>query len=513
MHCNTLLKTSGLLSLLCVSITAQAAWEERLFNPHPLEDDVILPMPCEGSMVFRRVPIAQHSVLDDKQIILGQDNKDWGYVEQSRPSYISGSFDSDAGPEKYYLIAKYELTELQYQAMMGESCPKASMQLRLPAASYSWMDAVQFSDKYNLWLQQNAKEQIPLTDGEPGFIRLPTEDEWEFAARGGIAVDEGQFRASTYPMPEGLVSYEWFAGSQSSNGKPQLVGLLKPNPLGIHDMLGNVSEMMFEPFRLNKLNRLHGQAGGMVVRGGNYLSSQAEIRSAARKELPYYQNHQPNQPKTTGMRFVLVSSALPTRDRVNQISAEWQSLGAGTAHEGNAEAVQQLQVISSEVEDQQLKDQLTALESELRASNERTTQARNEAILSSLNLGSFLCTKLNDDGKYLNDLKKNYDTLCAEGDEIDSHCPARLAKIEDQQERVQGVLNYYRDNLVKSARIYNKPMMEQQFPIMNQIIKNDSKIRELGPYLQTHWAHQFQYFDSKIDNQTQWLNDCVAITQ
>ena len=511
---NVLIKKASLFCLLTMSLSAQAAWEERFYNPQALKDDVVLPMPCDGSMVFRRIPIAQQSILDDKHITLGQDSKEWGYIEQSRPTYISGSFSSGSEPEKYYLLAKYELSELQYQAVMAENCPKPSMKLRLPAVSYSWMDAIQFADKYNLWLQKNAKKHIPTTDGEPGFIRLPTEEEWEFAARGGMAVDEGLFRAGTYPMPEGISHYEWFSGSQSSNGKLQVTGLLKANPLGLHDILGNVSEMMFEPFRLNKLNRLHGQAGGMVARGGNYLTPQANIRSSMRTELPYYQNQQANQPKNTGMRFALVSAALPTRDYIQQVAKEWQNLGAGTQHEGSAQAVVQLQAISSKVEDQKLKEQLIQLEKELRTSNESHAQARNEAILASLNLGSFLCTKLNDDGTYLQALKKGYEVLCNEEEEsIDDHCPARLDKIKDQEERVQGVINYYRDNLVKSNRVYGKELMSKQIPIMSQTLKNDKKLSGLSPYLKTHWRHQELYFTAKTDNQDQWLNECIAINK
>jgi formylglycine-generating enzyme required for sulfatase activity len=84
-------------------------------------------------------------------------------------------------------------------------------------------------------------------------------------------VNSAEFRDQHYPMDD-LKNYEWYSGAQSSNGKVQLIGLLNPNPLGLYDMLGNVSEMMFTPFYLNKLNRLHGQAGGYVVRGGNILS-------------------------------------------------------------------------------------------------------------------------------------------------------------------------------------------------------------------------------------------------
>ncbi len=96
-------------------------------------------------------------------------------------------------------------------------------------------------------------------------------------------------------------------GRNHRNGKLQLTGLQKPNPLGLHDMLGNVDEMMFEPFRLNKLDRQHGQAGGFVVRGGNYLTAQADLRTALRKEDPYYNADGQVKNKTTGLRLVMVS--------------------------------------------------------------------------------------------------------------------------------------------------------------------------------------------------------------
>jgi formylglycine-generating enzyme required for sulfatase activity len=65
-------------------------------------------------------------------------------------------------------------------------------------------------------------------------------------------VDTAQFRDSRYPMDD-IKNYEWYSGSQSSNGKLQLIGLLNPNPLGLYDMLGNVSEMMFTPSTSIKL--------------------------------------------------------------------------------------------------------------------------------------------------------------------------------------------------------------------------------------------------------------------
>ena len=69
-----------------------AGWDEKYFNPVPDASDVVLPMPCDGSMVFRKVFIPVTGPLDDYPINIGQDSPDWGYVEQKRPAFIAGSF-------------------------------------------------------------------------------------------------------------------------------------------------------------------------------------------------------------------------------------------------------------------------------------------------------------------------------------------------------------------------------------------------------------------------------------
>ncbi|MDP2243531.1 SUMF1/EgtB/PvdO family nonheme iron enzyme [Pseudomonas sp.] len=504
------------LGLCLVSAANAAGWEQKHFNPLPEASDVVLPMPCDGSMVFRKVYIPLAGPLDDYPVSIGQDNAEWGYVEQTRPAFIAGSFTgAQSENSRYYLMAKYEMSQLQYRALMDESCPTASNKLRLPVVSISWLEALQAADQYNLWLRKNAPASLPKEDGALGFVRLPTEVEWEFAARGGLEVGTAEFRDGRYPMPEGLNNHEWFAGSQSANGQLQLGGLLKPNPLGLHDMLGNADEMMFEPFRLNKLDRQHGQAGGYVVRGGNYLTAQAELRTALRKEEPYYTAQGQVKNKTSGLRLALVSQTLTSRERVASIEKSWQKLGSGDQAADQPQskgAVQALEALASGVEDQALKDQLKTLENQLRASNQQQEETRDQAIRASLNLGAFLCTKLFDDGKYLDFLQHNYSLNC-ESSEQDASCDMRKGKLDEQKDRLHKLSRYYASSLVESATLYGQPLLSAQVPVMEEIISRNKQLQELKPYLRTHWANQQVFLQKHKIDTAAWLASCKAVSQ
>ena len=497
--------------LTLASLQASAAWEEKFYNPMPDADDVVLPMPCDGAMVFRKVFIPLAGPLDDYPINIGGDNNEWGYVEQTHPAFIAGSFTAEkTAKSRYYLLAKYEMSDLQYRALTQAECPTASNKQRLPAVSLSWMQAIEATDKYNLWLRQNATDKLPKEDNVAGFVRLPTEVEWEFAARGGLNVSTAEFRDLRYPMPDGLNAYEWFAGAQSSNGQLQLTGLLKPNPLGLHDMLGNVDEMMFEPFRLNKLDRQHGQAGGYVVRGGDYRAAQGELRSALRKERNYYDAKDATSSKTTGVRFSLVSSTLTSRERVASIESSWKKLGTGNGDQGEKNTVQALGTLASGIEDEVLKEKLKMLENQLRASNQQQEETRDQAIRASLNLGAFLCTKMLDDGKYLDFLQKNYELNCTATDQ-DTSCPMRKGKLDEQHDRIHKLSRYYASSLVDSATLYGEQLLARQIPIMGEIITRNEQLKELKPYLQTHWVNQQAFLKTQKIDTDAWLSGCKAV--
>jgi hypothetical protein len=504
------------LAGVLVSASALAAWDEKFYNPKPLDEDVLLPMPCDGFLTLRKVEIPLNSPMDDFGVTLGQDSDEWGYIEQARPGYIAGSF-TENKPKlgRYYLMAKYELSELQFQAVINDGkCPTPSPQLRVPKTGLSWFDAVAFADRYNLWLRKNAVDKLPKEDGAAGFLRLPTEDEWEFAARGGKAVSDAEFRDLRFPTPDGgLVAYAWFAGSQSANGKLQLTGLKKPNPLGLHDMLGNVDEMIFEPFRLNKLDRLHGQAGGYIVRGGHFQTQQAELRTALREERPYYSSAgDSTRLKTSGVRLVLVAPVLTSRDRIKQVESDWQKLGTSNADDkSKAEPLKEMAVIANKVQDEGLKQQLEKLRNDLRANALARDEQRDKAIRSALELGTFLCTKLKDDGKFLDVLEGNYASSCGRGgEEPAARCESRGKQLERHREVLNFMLDYYADSVVSSKDNYSRETIEPQINVVEQSLDARRK-SNLRAFLKAHWNNLADYMKNGKVERSQWLESCKSI--
>jgi hypothetical protein len=127
-------------------------------------------------------------------------------------------------------------------------------------------------------------------------------------------------------------------------------------------------------------------------------------------------------------------------------------------------------------------------------------------------LGAFLCTKLLDDGKYVDFLQQNYTLNCENGAQ-DPSCPMRKTKLDEQKDRVYKLGRYYASSLVESATLYAEPQIAAQVPVMGEIISHNSQLQELTPYLQTHWKNQQAYLKTSTIDTQGWLNNCKSVTK
>ena len=117
-------------------------------------------------------------------------------------------------------------------------------------------------------------------------------------------------------------------GQESCDGQIRPVGQKKPNPAGLFDILGNVEEIVLEPFRLNSGGRLHGQAGGFVARGGSCLTPPDQISTAYRTEHDFYRGRPrlANKPSHAGFRIAVAAAAQPNYARTEDLLEDFSKL-------------------------------------------------------------------------------------------------------------------------------------------------------------------------------------------
>jgi formylglycine-generating enzyme required for sulfatase activity len=180
----------------------------------------------------------------------------------------------DARPEhevtltEDFYIGKTEVTQMEWEELMGvDNNLSAVKGSNLPVTNVSWDDAQSFIAKLN---EQNVI---------PGWRwSLPTEAQWEYAARGGSEPKncEGGCR---YSGSNNWNDVAWF-GSNPSSDVPQTVGQREPNELGLRDMSGNVAEWVYDFWSAYSTEPQIDPSGPgsqvrnrRVVRGGYYLQA------------------------------------------------------------------------------------------------------------------------------------------------------------------------------------------------------------------------------------------------
>lgn len=185
-----------------------------------------------------------------------------------------------------YYIGQTEVTQHLWKAVMGsDNNPSATKGNNLPVTNITWNEAQQFVER--------------LSELTGKRFRLPTEAEWEYAARGGQ-----RSKGYTYAGSNDIDQVGWYNGNSSN--KTHAVGQKQPNELGIYDMTGNVWEYCYDwhtPYAAQAQTNPTGAATGdkHVLRGGCYHYDPKNCTNTNRHS--YYTPDKGGA--STGLRIVL----------------------------------------------------------------------------------------------------------------------------------------------------------------------------------------------------------------
>lgn len=205
-----------------------------------------------------------------------------------------------------FRIAKYEVPQDLYQAVMGEN-PSSWRGPRNSAEMMTWQEANEFCTKVTTLLRQ--LKQI----GPDEIVRLPTEAEWEYCCRAGTTTaysfgDAGQAPGDAGKQASLLDPYAWHTGNAAGNDPP--VGALKPNAWGLYDMHGYLWEFCSDSWHADyegapadgsSRPAPEGQPTQIVIRSGSWKDPYPRLRSAARQPFPVN-----GRDDAVGFRCVLV---------------------------------------------------------------------------------------------------------------------------------------------------------------------------------------------------------------
>ena len=172
------------------------------------------------SLPTQQLPSAIAQLIDNMVYVEG------GVYEMGGTEEQGDDVDADEDPTNIvtlvsFYMGKYEVTQAEWKAVMGSNPSGYKFDDKLPVDQVSWNDCQEFISRLNAMTGRH--------------FRLPTEAEWEYAARGGAQSKGYKYSGSNY-----LDEVAWY--KDNSGMDPHPVGTKKPNELGLYDMSGNVFE-------------------------------------------------------------------------------------------------------------------------------------------------------------------------------------------------------------------------------------------------------------------------------
>ncbi|MBR6240448.1 MAG: SUMF1/EgtB/PvdO family nonheme iron enzyme [Lentisphaeria bacterium] len=240
-----------------------------------------------NSISFNEKNLLTISVKDEKIIVASVQPGSFTMIDSFDTAYDIKLRSHNVNINQKYYIGITEVTQGLRDAVMGTNSSKKNT----PVSGISWNDAQEFCKTLNTLTKGTRPE---------GYVfSLPTDAQWEYAARGG-ALSKGY----KYSGSDKLEEIAWF--SANSNLITHQVGTKAPNELGLFDMLGNVGEWCMDDYIESFRNHTEGDkpaTGGSkkVIRGGSYRTANGSCNLSNRSNAFSYSGE-----PDVGFRLALV---------------------------------------------------------------------------------------------------------------------------------------------------------------------------------------------------------------
>ena len=535
-----------------------------MVNPNLSENDFELPMPCGGRLILRHVCVPSLSYFEDLSLDFSCDNcrrNDQGYMEGKREAALAGAFTLEDLPVSwrnklvalavkgdgrcprpndkrfqsfYYFIGKYEISTFQWKAIMGNECPgwdvRFSSDDPRPKTNISWFDAVEFTRRYTEWLLKNRPKALPKFDaGRFGYIRLPTEAEWEYAARGGHLVNESVLnREDFFPLKnKSYADYAVYTGSDAAKPTEKLawIGTKCSNPMGLFDTAGNAAEMMLDPFRFAVDARLHGAAGGFIVKGGSYLKGLREMMPGRREEMPYFIKDSTFRSIDLGFRVVL-SGIVNPHNRNSSLKKQWPAFVKENRKprsttessmpvielDPNQDMMVEIERLINFTTDREMKQNLKLIKNYI---NEKTSpdDGESNALKSVIWQALFMAQSLRTMVPRCRELQSNLEELKKQKTyalpELEmASLDRKVANLKEQIQTCKEAVDYFAASYLSSIQQsleYPEDIMRRQFDLITQAPHVEEKMRSnLGNQLTVFQKHVELYRENpdKINDES-----------
>lgn len=256
----------------CAKETKEAETDQQML---PSDTNISYEKPFEPKMITVHLPALQADakklemvLIEPGSFIMGSPKEELGRSGTDWPLH-------EVTITKPFYIGKYEITQAQWESMMGNNPSYFRGKPNHPVEKVKWQTCQKYVKKLN--------------DLGQGKFRLPTEAEWEYACRARTRT-----RFSFGDTLENADQYMWWEGN-SKLKETKEVGLKLPNPWGLHDMHGNVLEWCTDRWGLpsDRGPQIDPQGPSKgasffflwtnrVFRGGSFGRSAADCRSSFR---------------------------------------------------------------------------------------------------------------------------------------------------------------------------------------------------------------------------------------